>query len=666
MIINHNIAALNTYRQLTTNNAGSAKQLEKLSSGLRINRAGDDAAGLAISEKMRAQIRGLDQASRNAQDSISLIQTTEGALNETHSILQRMRELAIQAANDTNVEVDRGEIQKEINQLTSEINRIGNTTEFNTQKLLNGDKANTFEVTGTSFSGGGNTAALQGLAATLNAGSSALSSGNYQLVVTSNVETSGVITTEAVNINQMISGSVAQITYDADTRPTFSGDISITAGAGNWMPTGGSLPSGASLTIDVMASGGNTYVHVTATSSGFSSDDYVLVDASGNAAYNANGVSFSLNVSGWNSGDTVTFTDADGGFAGATIGTEQSLWSSVALTDPTGTAPTLSGGGVQTTSGVAEGNWTIEINMSGSINSIVVKMSGGADGEVIHDIISGGALSGAIGGYYSNHGISFNLTNLGDLDSGTHSMEFTTTQQVTTDVERKTFSAHLTNASGTVVGVSGSFGSSAWTSGTASNVIVGNQSGAVGMGGLSLNISSGSAIVSGSTTFEVDPTTSGENNSMTFQIGANQNQVMSMDINDMRSAALGISSSAGGTGFSSGLNVTDGTSAVEDEHALDVTTASGAANAITVINNAIESVSAERAKLGAVQNRLEHTINNLGTSAENLQAAESRIRDVDMARTMMEFTKNNILQQAAQAMLAQANQQPQGVLQLLR
>lgn len=138
MRINHNIAALNTYRQLTTNQAGGGKSIEKLSSGLRINRAGDDAAGLAISEKMRAQIRGLEQAQRNSQDGISMIQTTEGALNETHSILQRMRELAAQASNDTNVSVDREEIQKEINQLTSEINRIGNTTEFNTQSLLKG------------------------------------------------------------------------------------------------------------------------------------------------------------------------------------------------------------------------------------------------------------------------------------------------------------------------------------------------------------------------------------------------------------------------------------------------------------------------------------------------------------------------------------------------
>lgn len=138
MIINHNISALNTYRQLTLNNTSQQKSLEKLSSGLRVNRAGDDAAGLAISEKMRGQIRGLDQATRNSQDAISLIQTAEGALNETHSILQRMRELAVQAANDTNTGDDRAEIGKEITQLKSEIDRIASQTEFNTKKLLDG------------------------------------------------------------------------------------------------------------------------------------------------------------------------------------------------------------------------------------------------------------------------------------------------------------------------------------------------------------------------------------------------------------------------------------------------------------------------------------------------------------------------------------------------
>lgn len=138
MRINHNISALNTYRQLSINQTLGNKSLEKLSSGLRINRAGDDAAGLAISEKMRGQIRGLDMASKNAQDAISLIQTAEGALNETHSILQRMRELAVQSANDTNKDDDRLELQKEVEQLIQEIDRIAKDTEFNTKKLLDG------------------------------------------------------------------------------------------------------------------------------------------------------------------------------------------------------------------------------------------------------------------------------------------------------------------------------------------------------------------------------------------------------------------------------------------------------------------------------------------------------------------------------------------------
>ncbi|MBS4174159.1 flagellin [Bacillus sp. FJAT-49736] len=146
MQINHNLAALNTLNKLNVASNAQSKSMEKLSSGLRINRAGDDAAGLAISEKMRGQIRGLDMAAKNSQDGISLIQTAEGALNETHSILQRMRELAVQGANDTNVTADRDAIQDELNQLMSEIDRIANTTEFNTQNLLKGKFSGTFQI----------------------------------------------------------------------------------------------------------------------------------------------------------------------------------------------------------------------------------------------------------------------------------------------------------------------------------------------------------------------------------------------------------------------------------------------------------------------------------------------------------------------------------------
>lgn len=146
MIINHNITALNTHRQLTSATNAQSKSMEKLASGLRINKAGDDAAGLAISEKMRGQIRGLDQASRNSQDGISLVQTAEGALNETHDILQRMRELAVQSGNDTNVEADRTSLQDEFDQLAKEITRVSSSTEFNTQKLLDGSGSFTFQI----------------------------------------------------------------------------------------------------------------------------------------------------------------------------------------------------------------------------------------------------------------------------------------------------------------------------------------------------------------------------------------------------------------------------------------------------------------------------------------------------------------------------------------
>ncbi|TCI48026.1 MULTISPECIES: flagellin [unclassified Exiguobacterium] len=321
MIINNNMNAMNAHRNMSFNTAQTGKAMEKLSSGLRINRAGDDAAGLAISEKMRGQIRGLDQASRNAQDGISMIQTAEGALNETHNILQRMRELAVQASNDTNTDVDRNEVQKEINELTTEINRISENTEFNSKKMLNSADA------------------TDGFAATFQVGAN-----NGQGM--------------AINIQNMGAAALG-LTGDAD---------------------------------DVHAQGGS-----------------------------------------------------------------------------------------------------------------VENLLGTTDYE---------AVAGAV--YASTASVS--------LEDGTAT----------------------------------------------------------------------------------------------------------------KTAALSVADNASATA------------------------------AVKAISDAIETVSAQRSNLGAFQNRLEHTISNLSNSAENLQAAESRIRDVDMAKEMMNFTKNNILNQASQAMLAQSKSQPEAVLQLLR
>ena len=398
MIINHNMSALNTLRQMGTNQKATTTSLEKLSSGLRINRAGDDAAGLAISEKMRGQIRGLDQASRNAQDSISLIQTAEGGLNETHSILQRMRELAVQASTDTNTTTDRKALQDEMKQLTQEIDRIAGTTEFNTKKLLNGDLAGSTDK----FAG---TGALE----------STFANGSVKLSNIANVSLVGV--TDVIHINVISSVSIATALS--------LGNISFSTVLGN----------------------------VSAAKVGISGNSIKIV-----------------------------------------------------TTDITGGALTL----------------TIAISNATSIKA----------GDTI----------------------TISLKK-GDIDKN-------------------------------------------------------------------------------------------DNKSAVAQIGANAGQTLKIGINAMDSTSIGVRDTKG--------------------NALDLTTQKNADGAIYLVNNAIESVSTERSKLGALQNRLEHTINNLGTSSENLTAAESRIRDVDMAKEMTTFQKNNILNQAAQAMLAQANQQPQGVLQLLR
>ncbi|OMD41433.1 flagellin [Paenibacillus odorifer] len=410
MIINHNIAALNTHRQLGANTAATSKNIEKLSSGLRINRAGDDAAGLAISEKMRGQIRGLDMAAKNSQDGISLIQTAEGALNETHSILQRMRELSVQSATDTNTNSDRSELQEEMNQLVKEIDRISTTTEFNTQKLLNGSFKGTFQI--------------------------------------------------GANQGQTIDLSVAAMGSAA---------LALTASS--------TVESGV-------------------TSAGFADGTYTV--------------------------DGTDVKDA----SGTKIGT-------------------IAGDTVKDAAGTVQITFTKGTPADGS--TIVIKNN---QAELRQGLSAAGS----------------------QLSSGNYEIQGT---NVIRDgqIVGKFAGGNITELDGKAV--------------TIANTDLGLKG----------------ALAAGSK----------------FTINS-----------------------------------------------ADISTREKAQGTITSVNNAIELVSKERSKLGAVQNRLEHTINNLGTSSENLTAAESRIRDVDMAKEMMEQTKNNILAQAAQAMLAQANQQPQGVLQLLR
>lgn len=468
MIINHNIAALNTYRMLSANNTAASKSLEKLSSGLRINRAGDDAAGLAISEKMRGQIRGLNQAIRNAQDGISLIQTAEGALNETHAILQRMRELAVQAANDTNTTEDRIELQKEVDQLAQELTRIANDTEFNTQKLLNGTFKGTFHI-------GANK--------------------GQNIVLT-------IARMDAQALN--VAGAAgAQFTVTSTQGPTTEGN---------------------------RLAGNSTF-------------DVIELD--------------------------------EGSTVGKATGGELAV--KYALRDENGKIVAVSVDGKQYD--------TIKAQVDlANLSSAVLNKDDGTEAYKFADpVISGQVKSNAAGD------------------------ELTATATVSTE---------LANGTYTVVGsehylVTGSY-----------------NYGLINEEGQLVAVSA-----DGQKWYDVADV-------------ADENKTVMETVTAIQTRGTQIV-----VGHDGGLNIS---------------TQASADAAITTIQKAIEFVSGERSKLGAYQNRLEHTINNLGTSAENLTAAESRIRDVDMAKEMMEFTKMSILSQAAQAMLAQANQMPQGVLQLLR
>ena len=574
MRINHNIAALNTHRQLNSATTAQSKSMEKLASGLRINKAGDDAAGLAISEKMRGQIRGLDQASKNSQDGISMIATAEGALNETHDILQRMRELATQASNDTNVGVDRNEIQKEINQLTSEINRVGNTTEFNTQSLLKGDGkvnlAETGKATNANLTGG------------------------------------AVTTTEATQTTTLAAaatnGQTAEFTLNGQKITiTFA-----TNGSADQALDGKSFDvTGNSATVYLNNTVGGTTVGNTKDTAAAAIANALKEVIAKNDALKGN-----FSVDGTTTGAVKVSATKTGLAAGGA-----------------GSIATSSGTITGANSGVASVGVT---NAAKATVANVVDFSGVSSNALAQDFVGKGFTVGdkqiefynADKGAYTGTGIGVNIS----AAASAADMIKAVIDQAGPQVKDVVFSTGATGKLSVTAAVGGAAGNS-------------------------IRVTDGGVQ---------------EQFKATFQVGANKNQSFTIDINDMRSEALGITGKAGAAGFTTSNAVTDGTSSVNKEAALDVSTHTNASAAIETINKAIEAVSSERSKLGASQNRLEHTINNLNTSSENLTAAESRIRDVDMAKEMMEQTKNSILSQAAQAMLAQANQQPQGVLQLLR
>ena len=538
MIVQHNMSAMNANRMLGVTSSSLSKSTEKLSSGYRINRAADDAAGLSISEKMRSQIRGLNKASDNAQDGISLIQTAEGALNESHSILQRMRELSVQASNGTETDDDREAVQKEISQLQEELTRISSTTEFNTMKLLDGSQGGSSSTTGSGPKFGVVDSTLDGALVTSNVkgikvataasddtkvGQETAIWGKDGKTLTLNLSKNKVYTQD--EIDDLISNA-KQEDSTAEGAPA---EVKVT------------LKNGIFNADADTTDGKETVAGVKAASD--------AVEVAADKFVGANKIKFTSNKYGAEFNGT-TFDFAFDKEAG-----KEEVETTTAIT--TDAANVITAGGYK------------------------IHLAAGKEytAEDLEDILK-------------SAGFDFDVTLSGATPDDPNTL-FATSGATTV--------GQLTMANGAGLGSTKAL----W--------------GQDGYDGVSSNAG------------------------ITLQIGANEGQTMSFTIDDMSARSLGV-----------------------DANKIDIATQDGAKKATTTIDAAIKKVSAQRSKLGAVQNRLEHTIANLDTAAENTQTSESRIRDTDMASEMVVYSKNNILLQAGQSMLAQANQSNQGVLSLLQ
>lgn len=600
MIVYHNLPALKIYNSISKNQTNTTKSLEKLSSGLRINKAGDDAAGLAISEKMRGQIRGLTQASRNAQDAISLIQTSEGALQETHSLVQRMRELAVQAANDSNTDADREEIQKEINQLTGEVTRIGNSTEFNTIKLLNDSAVN-----------GADAEKLVSYLKKwwLSEANSRISS-EYGLSIGSNTNLNIIFADDLGSAAALVKGSYF-IDPTSPTGLTGKGmNLELQIDLSDSGPVSGENPGSFPQYVDRVIA--HEMVHaVMASTMNFGELPTWFKEGAAEFIHGADErLKYTIHDNGGN----------DTGLS-KVMNSISSTW--------TGSQENYS------VAYVAVRYMHEQLQSSGGIRSIMDYLSANQNDN----------LEDALAAFKAQGKTSFGSTS-----------EFITAFkndiQTMTDLQTEA-KINLQGVSTPEIdtGAIGGLDADGGSAHTAENIIPDNESATENDQPF--------------TGFTITWPSTEEKGTLKMQIGANTGQIMQIAIKDMRARALGIAGDSGQQPEDSSGNFSTKNKTDFGDYALDVTTHEKATAAIKVYDTAIEKVSAYRSQLGAYQNRLEHTIENLNNSSNNLTAAESRIRDVDLAQEMMKYTKENILGQAAQAMLGQANLMPQRVLELL-
>ena len=499
MRIQHNIMAMNAYRNYSNNTSALSKNLEKLSSGYKINRAGDDAAGLAISEKMRAQITGLEGAQSNAKDGISLVQTAEGALTEAHDMLNRMYSLAEQSANGTyENETDRAQLQKEVTQLQTEIDRIADSANFNGINLLDGSLA---------AGEGVDKVALNGADLTASA---------------------------AAAFTQTLTLSTTGLTAGAE----YSMNLKYLDGNGNYQE--------ANITFTGSTTAAN------------------LANNVQDALQKALGADYTVGLDGTNIKITAAEGANDSNFISATVTDKGgSTVSGVVTPNTTKTAGT-------------DGAFTVTLTNTAVTSGATLEI----DGQKFQIVTRGEDVDAGYTGIY--------------VDQSTGNLQSDAVKQIVEQLK--------------------GYGVDAKVGATNTEIQITKLS-----------------------------TTSKSNGGLSLQIGDTGDSFnqLNVSIKDCHAAAIGVSG-------------------------VDIGTQAGAKAALKTIENAINYVSDVRGTLGATQNRLDHTINNLSVMQENIQDAESSIRDTDIADEMMDYTKNNILIQSAQAMLAQANSVPQGVLQLLQ
>jgi len=678
-VINTNVSSLNSQRSLNTSQASLTTSLQRLSSGLRINSAKDDAAGLAISARMTSQINGLNQASRNANDGISLAQTAEGGLQSITESLQRMRELSVQASNATNTATDRAALQQEVDTLVQQINTVAGQTAFNGVKLLDG----TFNSQ--SFQVGANTGESITINSIASAKANSLGVGTTSTYTTSEsaTVTNGAISTGGITVNgygvgpSVTDGVSSSVSFTSSSAAAANVDIDPAVAAG------GSTITAATATTNSNTVAGDLFINgvdigvitgVTGASTASDQADVVV------AAITAAGIT---NVTAANVGGVVQLTSSDGSDIAVTANAAATTATGLSSTGGSikingvqlgavaaGTTATLQGDALVTAINAQTAKTGVVASNSTGILTLASK-----DGRDIQIELAGSAKLGS--------GLTAGTTKVGSDSAIAKAAAFNTVtgQTGVSAVATKTsVTSGVISASAAVDGTTTNYmkingvqlaaiAAGGNVAAQGNNVVaainaVSNQTGVTATFDTSTNQLSLAAADGRTITVETKGSAAATNTGFTANTLTNTYGGIKLSSSSSAGITLGGADLAN-TALSAGYEAATATFGAGIA-SVDLTTASGAQNAIATIDSALANINSNRANLGAVQNRFSSVVSNLATTSENLSASRSRILDADFASETASLTRSQILQQAGTAMLAQANSLPQNVLSLLR